>query len=165
MLAQIVLVDVSRCFRHAVEVAPEHLVRLGQYIMARRAACGYRHRIDLANDMDLTDRTLADIENGVRVASPGTYALIENALDWRPGSIASILEGGEPTETASPRSPLELASDDALLAEIRRRMAVARGVSRSKQSDDSAGWPAAYLPDGSGMFWDEDDMQRHQRRG
>ena len=43
-------------------------------------------------------RTLADIEHGVRKASPGTYAMLENKLAWAPGSIDTILAGGEPKE-------------------------------------------------------------------
>jgi hypothetical protein len=38
------------------------------------------------------------IEHGVRKASPGTYAMPENKLAWAPGSIDTILAGGEPNE-------------------------------------------------------------------
>ena len=44
-------------------------------------------------------RTLSDVEQGVRRASPGTYAILENKLAWAPGSIDTILMGGEPKET------------------------------------------------------------------
>ena len=44
-------------------------------------------------------RTLSDIEHGVRKSSPGTYAMLENKLAWAPGSIDTILAGGEPKET------------------------------------------------------------------
>jgi hypothetical protein len=33
-----------------------------------------------------------------RKASPGTYAMLENRLGWAPGSIDTILAGGEPKE-------------------------------------------------------------------
>ena len=49
-------------------------------------------------------RTLADIEHGVRKASPGTYAMLENKLAWAPGSIDTILAGGEPKEPWSSRA-------------------------------------------------------------
>ena len=75
--------------RHALE-------RLAHYIVSRRVALGYLNRIDLANSLQLTVRTLADIEHGVRKASPGTYAMLENKLAWAPGSIDTILAGGEP---------------------------------------------------------------------
>ena len=91
--------------RHALE-------RLGHYIVSRRLALGYRNRTDLANSLQFTVRTLADIEHGVRKASPGTYAMLENKLAWAPGSIDTILAGGEPNELvvklrrAHPRSPV-----------------------------------------------------------
>src|SRR6478672_6446695 len=78
--------------RHALE-------RLGHYVVSRRVALGYRNRTDLANSLKFTVRTLADIEHGVRKASPGTYAMLENKLAWAPGSIDTILAGGEPKET------------------------------------------------------------------
>ena len=72
------------------------LERLGHYIVSRRVALGYRNRTDLAASLQFTVRTLADIEHGVRKASPGTYAMLENKLAWAPGSIDTILAGGEP---------------------------------------------------------------------
>ena len=77
--------------RHALE-------RLGHHIVSRRVALGYRNRTDLAKSLQFTVRTLSDIENGVRKASPGTYAMLENKLGWAPGSIDTILAGGEPKE-------------------------------------------------------------------
>ena len=74
------------------------LERLGHYIVSRRVALGYRNRTDLADSLQFTVRTLADIEHGVRKASPGTYAMLENKLAWAPGSIDTILAGGEPQE-------------------------------------------------------------------
>lgn len=112
--------------------------RLGHYIVGRRVKLGYKQRTDFAKKLDITDRTLADIEHGVRRASAGTYAMIENALSWRPGSSAAILEGREPIETDEPPKPdqqplidtplskvptetlAELASE--ALSEIRRRI-------------------------------------------
>ena len=90
--------------RHALE-------RLGHYIVSRRLALGFRNRTDLANSLQFTVRTLADIEHGVRKASPGTYAMLENKLGWSPGSIDTILAGGEPNELVvklrrAPRSPV-----------------------------------------------------------
>ena len=75
------------------------LERLGHHVVSRRVALGYRNRTDLADSLEFTVRTLADIEHGVRKASAGTYAMLENKLAWAPGSIDTILAGGEPTET------------------------------------------------------------------
>lgn len=120
--------DVSICFRQYVGVSTDGLERLGNYVVARRVALGYRNRVALANELPITDRTLADVENGDRNASAGTYALIEAKLKWKPGSIASILDGGEPfpeedaqTDTAPP-SRLAHVPTDELLAEVRSRI-------------------------------------------
>ena len=114
--------------RHALE-------RLGHHIVSRRVALGYRNRTDLANSLKFTVRTLSDIENGVRKASPGTYAMLENKLAWAPGSIDTILAGGEPKEqvvtlrdSPEPRyhsfatDALSRASTEELLLELRRRI-------------------------------------------
>jgi hypothetical protein len=111
------------------------LERLGHHIVSRRVELGYRNRTDLANNLQITVRTLSDIENGVRKASPGTYAMLENKLGWPPGSIDTILAGGEPEELvvklrppASARlshastDPPSRASTEELLLELRRRI-------------------------------------------
>ncbi len=113
------------------------LERLGHHIVSRRVALGYRNRTDLASSLQFTVRTLSDIENGVRKASPGTYAMLENKLGWAPGSIDTILAGGEPKELVvklhrdSPEPPrypsytsdaLARATTEELLLELRRRI-------------------------------------------
>ncbi len=109
--------------------------RLGHHVVSRRVALGYRNRTDLADSLQFTVRTLADIEHGVRKASPGTYAMLENKLSWAPGSIDTILAGGEPTDTVvkqrrTTHNPLAHAATEApsrasteeLLLELRRRI-------------------------------------------
>ena len=81
------------------------LERLGHHVVSRRVALGYRNRTDLANSLQFTVRTLADIEHGLRKASPGTYALLENKLSWAPGSVDTILAGGEPTRAGAHTAP------------------------------------------------------------
>ena len=122
---------------------------------------GYRSRTDLADSLQFTVRTLADIEHGVRKASPGTYAMLENKLAWAPGSIDTILADGEPQETVvelrRPTSaPLAHTATDALshapteelLLELRRRIITPRDR-RHETWDDSDGldrygdWPEA----------------------
>jgi len=144
--------------RHALE-------QLGHYIVSRRLALGYRTRTDLADSLQFTVRTLSDIENGIRKASPGTYAMLENKLSWAPGSIDTILAGGEPTELMSTRrrsnpnprsqayalrptnpSTLSQVSTEELLLELRRRI-IAPRERRHNTRDDSGGldphgdWP------------------------
>ena len=111
-------------------------------------ALGYRNRTDLADSLQFTVRTLADVEHGVRKASPGTYAMLENKLSWAPGSIDTILAGGEPNETVVelrrptlPRCPtpatdaLSRASTEVLLLELRRRI-IAPRATRHESWDD-----------------------------
>ncbi len=120
------------------------LERLGHQVVSRRVALGYRNRTDLADSLQFTVRTLADIEHGVRKASPGTYAMLENKLAWAPGSIDTILAGGDPKETVvelrrsnptpsqgyglRPTNPnaLSQVSTEELLLELRRRIIAPR---------------------------------------
>jgi hypothetical protein len=134
------------------------LERLGHHIVSRRVELGYRNRTDLANSLKFTVRTLSDIENGVRKASPGTYAMLENKLAWAPSSIDTILAGGEPEELLvklrSPASaPLSHASSDhasrasteELLLELRRRIIRPRDRRHETWDDgdglEPQGWP------------------------
>ncbi len=128
------------------------LARLGHYVVSRRVALGYRNRTDLAKSLPFTVRTLADIEQGVRKASAGTYAILENKLAWAPGSIDTILAGGEPQErvvelrgpTSAPLShastdALSRASTEELLLELRRRIiAPASGATRAGTTGTTA---------------------------
>ena len=135
------------------------LERLGHHVVSRRVALGYRNRTDLADSLQFTVRTLADIEHGVRKASPGTYAMLENKLSWAPGSIDTILAGGEPKETvvelrrptsaslAPTAGDLSRASTEGLLLELRRRIVASRDTSRDAWDDWDGGldphgdWP------------------------
>jgi hypothetical protein len=125
--------------RHDRFMDQHALGRLGHHIVSRRVALGYRTRTDLANSLKVTVRTLSDIEHGVRKASPGTYAMLENKLAWAPGSIDTILAGGEPNELvvklrrgapdrlsdAAADAPSR-ASTEELLLELRRRIITPR---------------------------------------
>jgi hypothetical protein len=131
--------------RHDACMDRRALERLGHHVVSRRVALGFRNRTDLADSLQFTVRTLADIEHGVRKASPGTYAMLENKLSWAPGSIEAILAGGEPRElvstlhraTAAPvpqgyglraghPDALSQASTEELLLELRRRIIAPR---------------------------------------
>jgi hypothetical protein len=70
--------------------------RLGDYVVARRAALGMRDRRAFAAATGITDRTLGKLENGKRV-SASTLGAVENHLGWAPGSCRRILAGGEPS--------------------------------------------------------------------
>ena len=137
--------DIAAPVRHDRSMDRRALERLGHHVVSRRVALGYRNRTDLADSLQFTVRTLADIEHGVRKASPGTYAMLENKLAWAPGSIDTILAGGEPNELVStlrrtnpnaasqgyalrPTNPnaLSQVSTEELLLELRRRIIAPR---------------------------------------
>ncbi len=142
------------------------LERLGHQVVSRRVALGYRNRTDLADGLQFTVRTLADIEHGVRKASAGTYAILENKLAWAPGSIDTILSGGDPNEVVStlhrskPNTPspgyalrstnpnaLSHVPTEELLLELRRRIVAPRDRRRDTWDDFDGGldpqgdWP------------------------
>ena len=131
--------------RHALE-------RLGHHVVSRRVALGYRNRTDLADSLQFTVRTLADVEHGVRKASAGTYAMLENKLAWAPGSIDTILAGGGPKELVSTRRPTNPngpsnVSTEELLLELRRRIIAPRDRRPESWDDRDSGldphgdWP------------------------
>ena len=86
--------DIAALVRHDACMDRRDLERLGHHVVSRRVALGFRNRTDLADSLQFTVRTLADIDPGVRKASAGTYAILENKLGWAPGSIDTILAGG-----------------------------------------------------------------------
>ena len=93
--------DFAVAVRHDAPMDRRALERLGHHVVSRRVALGFRSRTEFADSLQFTVRTLADIEHGVRKASPGTYAMLENKLAWAPGSVEKILAGGEPEELVS----------------------------------------------------------------
>jgi hypothetical protein len=152
--------------RHDRSMDQRALERLGHHVVSRRVALGYRNRTDLADSLQFTVRTLADIEHGVRKASPGTYAMLENKLSWAPGSIDTILAGGEPQELVStlhrsnpnaasqgyalrPTNPSALSHvpTEDLLLELRRRIIAPRDRRHNTWDDWDGGldphgdWP------------------------
>src|SRR6476646_7181509 len=153
--------------RHDAWMDLRALERLGHHVVSRRVALGFRTRIDLADSVQFTVRTLADIEHGARKASPGTYAMLENKLAWAPGSIDTILAGGEPNDLAptlqrpvSPTTPtrgyalrptnphaLSQASTEELLLELRRRIVAPRDR-RHDTWDDRDDWDEGLGPHG-----------------
>ena len=143
--------DIAALVRHDACMDRRALERLGHHVVSRRVALGFRTRTDLADSLQFTVRTLADIEHGVRKASAGTYAMLENKLSWAPGSIDTILAGGEAQElvvkqrrtTNSPRAHTapdapSRASTEELLLELRRRI-IAPHNRRPESWDDWGG--------------------------
>ena len=119
------------------------LERLGHHVVSRRVALGYRNRTDLADSLQFTVRTLADIEHGVRKASPGTYAMLENKLAWARAASTPSWPAGNPELVSNcaattpppsqdtrcadqPPTPCRSASTEELLLELRRRIIAPR---------------------------------------
>ena len=80
--------------RHALE-------RLGHHVVSRRVDLGYRNRTDLADSLQFTVRTLADIEHGVRKASPGTYGMLETSWPGHPRASTPSWRAGNPKNSWS----------------------------------------------------------------
>ena len=87
-------------------MAGEDWLRLADYVVARRVELGMRDRRALAEATGVTERTLGKLENGQRI-SPSTLAMVENRLDWAPGSCRRILAGGEPSVRSADRGHAE----------------------------------------------------------
>jgi hypothetical protein len=77
--------------------------RLGEYVVARRMALGYRRQADLGAAAGVTSRVIGDIELGRRGNfSHGTVVGLEQALGWESGSMRRVMLGEEPTLAEAP---------------------------------------------------------------
>lgn len=108
-----------------VVMEQENLVRLGEKVVLRRRERGWPTRQAFAGSVDLSYRTVSDLENGSRQLGPKAYAKIEDALAWQPGSVDRILAGGEPFDP-----------DDAVASKIRHP---SRAVTISHLAEDDPG--------------------------
>jgi transcriptional regulator with XRE-family HTH domain len=77
--------------------------RLARLVVHRRVQLGHASQTEFASASGLKIRTLNNIENARR---PGydhsTIALLEQGLQWQPGSVEAVLAGGEPTPAPAP---------------------------------------------------------------
>lgn len=73
--------------------------RLGEQLIARRVALGYRTRAGFVAAKELPHgRTVSDLENAKRANyERATLAHMEQVYEWTTGSIRRVLAGGEPT--------------------------------------------------------------------
>jgi hypothetical protein len=79
--------------------------RLADRILTRRIELGYAKRPALAEASGrISLRTLSSLETASRTNyDRNTIAALEHALQWAPGSVTAIIDGGEPTPlTAAP---------------------------------------------------------------
>lgn len=106
-------------------MATRDLERLGATVKAHRLQ-RYKSRDDAAIAADITKDTWQRIEEG-RPARELSYAKMERALDWAPGSWLLVAEGGSPVlaDVSSPgsRVPAGSSAAPALSADTVRRAA------------------------------------------
>lgn len=76
-------------------MTPSVRERLGEHVRARRRQLGLSVS-DAARDAEVNRMTWDALERGTRATRDSNYAGIEHALQWAPGSVERILEGGEP---------------------------------------------------------------------
>lgn len=87
------------CQGHGVE----RWERVGAYVAAWRRMRGYRTQAALAAAAGLSPRTISSIEGAYQNSyQDPTLEALERALGWLPGSVASILMGGEPETVGKP---------------------------------------------------------------
>jgi hypothetical protein len=72
--------------------------RLKEHAINRRVELGHPNRDSFVTASGISARILGDIERADRTSySRTTLAKLERALHWAPGSIRTILDGGNPT--------------------------------------------------------------------
>jgi transcriptional regulator with XRE-family HTH domain len=80
--------------------AREPRIRLAQYIERRISALALEYA-EVCRRAGISDETLSKVRKGAGARS-STYTKLEHALGWARGSIAAILDGGEPTPLDTP---------------------------------------------------------------
>ncbi|MDX5569034.1 hypothetical protein PYK79_45140 [Streptomyces sp. ID05-04B] len=78
----------------------EARIRLAQYIERRISTLALEYA-EVCRRAGISDETLSKVRKGAGARS-STYTKLEHALDWTRGSIAAILDGGEPTPLDTP---------------------------------------------------------------
>jgi hypothetical protein len=113
--------------------------RLGRLLMERRARLNPRWTVRkaFAADVGLNAGLIRDIETAQRdTYTPATLAAVETAYRYAPGSIANVLEGGDPIELAEPPTtatapapPAPAVSDSSLLEQYEAQIWDMHGLS------------------------------------
>jgi transcriptional regulator with XRE-family HTH domain len=74
---------------------------LARRVRARRVELGLSVRA-AAQAAEMDRNTWSYLEDGTKKTAEFKYAGIERALQWEPGSVTAVLEGGEPTPITAP---------------------------------------------------------------
>lgn len=119
----------ARLYSQAMTDDAELLQRLAAYIERRIAELGLEYA-EVARLAEFSIEVLRKMRHGISVR-PSTYRKLERALKWEHGSVAAILEGGEPTpldetqgaeqrpQEAAPQSEQGLSPREALRRVVR----------------------------------------------
>jgi hypothetical protein len=86
-------------------ISPEARERLASHMDDRRLELGLRWR-DVAEAGGISYEALRDVRNGHGGIRRLTEHAIETALQWEAGSVASILNGGDPVPAVSEPAPV-----------------------------------------------------------
>ncbi len=73
--------------------------RLGNHVRERRLVLGLSTQ-KAADQASVSRQTWINIENGARRTNAANHAALERTLRWRPGSVAAVLNGDDPTPLA-----------------------------------------------------------------
>ena len=90
------------------------LERLGHHVVSRRVALGFRTRIDLADSVQFTVRTLSDIEHGVRKGPTQRHkqSWLRELARWEPDLVPSISRAAASGSSSSSVSAAGFDQDD-----------------------------------------------------
>lgn len=111
--------------------------RLNDLMKVRRLDLGLKNWRDLSNLAGISYETLRALRTGSN-PSEHTERALEDALQWRHGSIRAVLEGGTPSPVVDDRgSPMDQAEADAAYSE-RQARAMVDDIRRLNRRDRTA---------------------------
>lgn len=80
--------------------------RLAKRIANRRVQLGFSKR-EAIRRSGLSSTTWLKVENDAEPIADSTWSGVEIALQWEPGSVAAVLDGGDETPMPTPASTTE----------------------------------------------------------
>lgn len=97
--------------------------------MRRRGIQLGKRWVQIAADAGITTSALGAIRRGEYRPSAHTAAALDEALEWVPGSVERILEGGDPLPADHPPADA-MGATEAILDDMERRVADMKRLSR-----------------------------------